>query len=741
LERPGKPLRCALALGVFLGVALVGFRPLFFRWNRLPTYAQGDVPAMALADRNLNVWILGWVAHALATDPARLFDGNILHPAPDTLAGSENMLAHVPFTLPVFLATGNSAWVLKAMMLESIVLTAFAAFLVVLHHTGDTAAAIVAGVLLTLSPWRYEPSGVHAGVAAEPQYLGFQFLPLALLATALWFERGRGLAWAGIALAVALQALASFYLGYVSFAILPVYALALAWCATRPGGSHAPASLALRRLAGVATALLAAAVLVVPAALPYLRLRRSGVVPVYDIDFVARMSAPPWNYLAPAGLRLVGPVAALVTLGFGLFRLAQTFGLARRGPRPRRARTGEIAAWTMLVAGLVLAWGPYQELPGGGRLPLPFALLWRFVPGFSAMRGAGRFVVVLSLACALLAGYALAAARSLLGAARWPLAAALAGAALFLAARHPVPTESSGIGADAAPAYRFLAGRPPGEPLLELPAKAGEDDLAGLTIDSQYMLASTVHWQPLLNGYTAYEPPSRDVLAAIAQRLPAPDALDRLLALVDLRWVLVHGARLAPEQRDSFGARGSGLTEVLRDRDDVLYAVAHPRPERRPAELARTDAALSLDGTPRSPLAPTCRTGALRVDLPETGVRHRFAKARLSAHLENRSECDWPALGAGSAGLVMLEYAWLDGDRVVATGVPGRLGRDVPAGTAIDEPFFVLTPRPGTASRLRVVLRQQGQESPIALWEAAVEVSPPGAPSPGGGGPAAGPAA
>ena len=89
----------------------------------------------------------------------------------------------------------------------------------------------------------------------------------------------------------------------------------------------------------------------------------------------------------------------------------------------------------------------------------------------------------------------------------------------------------------------------------------------------------------------------------------------------------------------------------------------------------------------------------------------------------------------------MLEYAWLDGDRVVATGVPGRLGRDVPAGTAIDEPFFVLTPRPGTASRLRVVLRQQGQESPIALWEAAVEVSPPGAPSPGGGGPAAGPAA
>ena len=59
---------------------------------------------------------------------------------------------------------------------------------------------------------------------------------------------------------------------------------------------------------------LLAGALVVPFALPYLRLRRSGVVPSYDVDFVARLSAPPWSYLASAGLRLVGPVAALVTV-------------------------------------------------------------------------------------------------------------------------------------------------------------------------------------------------------------------------------------------------------------------------------------------------------------------------------------------------------------------------------------------------------------------------------------------
>lgn len=731
----GKSL--ALATAVFVAVAFVGFRPLFTRWNDLPTYGGGDVPAMALADRNLNVWILGWVAHALSTDPARLFDGNILHPARDTIAGSENMLAHAPFTVPVLLATGNSAYVLKIMMFESIVLTALAAWLVIRHHARDDAAATLAGVLLTLSPWRYEPSGVHAGVAAEPQYLGFQFLPLALLATAIWFERGTRLAWLGIAAAVALQALASFYLGYVTFAILPVYAAVLAWQATRPGDGpprvaagapsvprgSAPAS-AMRRLVGVAGAMMLAGALVVPAALPYLRLRRSGVVPSYDVEFVARLSAPPWSYLAPSGLRLVGPIAAAVAVVLGIARVAQAVGLLPREERSRAARAGEAAAWAMLAGGLVLAWGPYQDLPGGLRVPLPFGFLWRFVPGFSAMRGAGRFVVVLSLACSLLAGYAIASLRTRLGRARWPLSASLAGAALLLAARHPVPTEPSGIGADAAPAYRFLAARPPGEALLELPAKAGEDDLRGLTVDSQYMLASTVHWQPLLNGYTAYEAPSRYVLAAIAQRLPAPDALARMLSLVDLRWVLVHGARLSPEQRAAFAAGTPGLRETIRDGDDVLYEVVAARAPGRAGDLDRIEAAASLEGTPRRALDEGCRRGSIGIQLPVGGVFHRFAKERLRATIANAGDCTWPALGAGDRGLVMLEYAWLDdADRVVVTGTPGRLGRDVPAGTTIEEPLFVLTPRPGTARRLRVTLRQQGEKEAIAGWEAPVEVS------------------
>jgi hypothetical protein len=744
-------LDAALATAFFALLAAAAFRPLFFDWNTLPTYERGSTPAMALADRNLNVWILGWVAHGLVTQPLHLFDGNILYPARDTLAGSEHMLAHVPFTVPAYVLTGNSAYVLKAMMLESIVLTALAAFLVVRHHTGDLAAALVAGTLLTLSPWRFEPRGVHGGVAAEPQYLGFQFLPFALLAVALYVERGRRAAWVGLAAAMALQALASFYLGYVAFSTLPAYALVLLLArdpaaAAASGDAWRPASaIDWRRAAGVTQALLAAAVLVLPMGIPYLRLRQAGVVPEYDVDFVARMSTPPWWWLGGRGIELIGPVAAVTTMVLALVRVAQRLRLAPRRLRSRREVVGEAAAWALLAIGLILAWGPYQELPGGIRLPLPFALLWNFVPGFSAMRGAGRYVVALSLACSLLAGYAIAVARPLLGRARWLVAAALIGTTLFLAARHPVQAVASGIGRDAAPAYRWLAERPSGEPVLELPAKAGEDDLWGLTIDSQYMLASTVHWQPILNGYTAYEPPSRYVLSALAQRLPDPDALARLAALVDLRWVVVHRRLLHPLQRAAFDApaadlAAAGLAERARFGEDVVYEVTLARDaDRRDALLEKSPAERpTFDGTPRTPLPDACARGSLAIDVP-ADVRHGYRKTRLEARIENRSDCTWPAFGLGAEGLAMLDYEWLEGDRVVVRGVPGRLTRDVASGARVDEPLHVLTPRGGTTYRLRVALRQQPDGPVLAAWEGDVAVAPARVPPPASGGGAAAP--
>ncbi len=62
----------------------------------------------ARADLDLLLWILAWDAHALATAPFSVFQGNMFYPARDVLASSEHLLGLAPVAAPVFLARGNA---------------------------------------------------------------------------------------------------------------------------------------------------------------------------------------------------------------------------------------------------------------------------------------------------------------------------------------------------------------------------------------------------------------------------------------------------------------------------------------------------------------------------------------------------------------------------------------------------------------------------------------------------------
>ena len=133
-----------LAAALFVVVTPWVLRPWLLARDLLPRDA-GAYSAMENADLYLNAWILAWIARAAANDPGAMFDGNIFHPAANTIAGSENMLAHLPVTLPVMAATGSALAVLKAMALESFVLAGLFMFLFARHQTGSSAAALVAG--------------------------------------------------------------------------------------------------------------------------------------------------------------------------------------------------------------------------------------------------------------------------------------------------------------------------------------------------------------------------------------------------------------------------------------------------------------------------------------------------------------------------------------------------------------------------------------------------------------------
>ncbi|HEY8515166.1 MAG TPA: hypothetical protein VIS07_06620 [Candidatus Binatia bacterium] len=673
-------------------------RPWFLARDAFP-HAPGPYGTMADADLYLNVWILAWIAHAVLTNPAALYDGNIFHPAPNTIAGSENMLAHLPVTAPVLALTGNALTMLKALVFESFVLSGVGMFLFVRHHTRSFAAALLAGAAYTFTSFR-------AATIPQPQYLGIQYLPLALLFVDLWLERRRAVMLVGLAASIALQALACVYVGFFTLIAVPVYAaVRLLGMRERRAGA----------VAGLAVAFAGGLLALVPVALPYLRARAEGMIPAHDPAMIRAFSLPPWDYFSSRFLERAGLVPLALVLGDLLVRLASRLtGVARRLTAPERA------LWVVAATAAVLATGPVLEI-GGLSIPMPYLALYELVPGFSSVRVPLRFVILIAMALAALAGFAFARwTRSVSPAPRTGLALALVLGCVVAAAPRPTPVVPARLG-DAAPeVYRWLAAQPGSGSVLEVPSNASADDVVGNLRNGRYMVASTIHWRPLVNGYTAYPPTSAPLLAAGIREMPRPDAIDLLSRVSDLEWVIVHRNEMTREEAQPWRERELPGLELVRSFGDVdVYRVTRASgPSLADEVLARSrkPAADTLQGTPTTPLAPACRRARLVSVAAPPQMMPVPLPRRVPVTIANDSDCRWPALGVRGEGLVALTYRWTSPSGAQQPpGPPSRLLHDVEPRSTLDTTLLVTPPAGELGTwQLDVQLVQDGLDAPLA---------------------------
>jgi hypothetical protein len=244
-------------------------------------------------------------------------------------------------------------------------------------------------------------------------------------------------------------------------------------------------------------------------------------------------------------------------------------GIARHRGSPR----GALVA--VVVVGVVVSLGPYAILPWMPvPIPMPYRVLAAVVPGFSAMRAPQRIGMLATVGTMALAGFGLAWARGRLRAAGRARAAAvlpLVVMAMVVVEGRPwrIAARPMRVGAAVPPAYAWLATHGDDGPLLELPIRRVD-----LHRESLYMYYSTYHWLPLLNGYSSYPPSSWRTLAEAAGALPAPAALERVLAHGP-RWVLLHRDGLLPGEVPQWEAALSARLRRVHDFGDaVLYE--HP---------------------------------------------------------------------------------------------------------------------------------------------------------------------
>ncbi|HST82919.1 MAG TPA: hypothetical protein VLL08_14395 [Kineosporiaceae bacterium] len=489
-----------------------------------------------LVDPLYFVWQIAWTGHALGADPASMYTTNAFLHAPGNLAYTDTMLGYAPFAAIVNAVVPGTAGALLTYNLLFVLAAALAfagAYLLARVLGARPSGALVAAGAYAYAPWHLAHAR-HLNVLSS----GGIVLALALLAYGHgWSLRAdragvtarRRPGWIVAGWLVACWQLSlGFALG-VPFAwalLLVLLGAGISW--RRRGRPPLAPGLRAANTAG-ALAFLVTGVLL---ALPYLTVvndfpvakRTEHMVWTYSPPVRGLFTAPPeswwWGSLHSglrAGMHAI-PEQALLP-GFVLFILAM-IGL-KYSAWALRHRV--VLAITVLVTAL-LAMG--TSAPGGGSWT--YLVLFRYLPGFSAVRTPGRLVLWCTLALALLAAGAVTRAVEQIarsGRVREVRVGGISPRALSALLLVPaVLVVAEGIGQVAQPvvpsapvALRTLAG-----PVLVLPTSQQGD----YTV----MTWSTDGWPELVNGGSGFEPPIQSMLRRTAQAFPSADSVQRLRA-------------------------------------------------------------------------------------------------------------------------------------------------------------------------------------------------------------------
>jgi hypothetical protein len=514
-------------------------------------------------DGQYGLWQAAWVAHALGSDPLNVYNANIFYPHHSTLAFSEPTLLAGVLGLPAYLVTGSPYATHNLAVLGFFFLAFLSAYGLGRHLTGQKIPAIALGISYAFSPFMFART-------AQLPMMGIFGLPLTALALHHLVESPSLRTAAGVALALLLQALACGY--YTVFALLLV-GFGVVYFGALP--SHRGNA---RYWRAVAAAAVMSIVCLLPLFWPHLQLARGQGFsrPIeeavqFAADWRAWFASSAWahRWMLP----LLGRWNEVLFPGFipiALGLLGAVVGL--RGSGDVSGRTTTLRAITgfyilLCVLAVWLAFGPAGGL---------YAVLYNTVPVFSFIRAAGRFGIVATLAIGALMALALTHLSRLSSTGR---TVAIVATVLLAAELYSAPRSFSPA-LEVSPVYRVLAKEARG-PVVEFPMFPRR-----LELNATYVLMSTSHWQPLVNGYGAFWPADLQQLAAETASFPSAESLE-LLRKWGVRYVVVHptlyerhGLASTPDVISRLDALQTHLTFLASDQAVRLYRLNEwtPRP-------------------------------------------------------------------------------------------------------------------------------------------------------------------
>jgi hypothetical protein len=492
----------------------------------------GSVPPNQ--DAWLNLWRLAWIAHELPRDPLHLFDANIYHPEPATLAYSDATLLQGLAAAPLIWLGVPVPYALTLLVLASFVFAGVAAWALVRQLTGRSRAGLVAGVIFAFTPYRFDHY-MHL------ELLWTGWMPLILMALHRTIERGTvgtglrtGLLFAALGLSCIYY---SVLFGVVLVALFVVFVVGLPRIALR------------RACAALACGGLLAGLLLLPYLAQYQRAR--AVVGERSDGDVWLYSAGPMHYVSATPDNVV---YGKITERWGrhekrLFPGLVAIALAAVALWPPLTRH-RIAYLVALLVAIDLSFGPAG---------LTYDLLHDAVLPFRGIRAMARAGAVVLLMVAVLAGCGWARLERD-GRPVWRTRLALAAVLALMAVEYAeAPRTLIDVPTRPEPVYEWLAARGDRHPIVELPMP----DDRGPSYEPGYMYRSTFHWHPIVNGYSGNTPDSYVAVRRAAQTFPSEAAVERFRG-AGIKYVIVHERLFGSDSYGAIALALSGRTGLVR---------------------------------------------------------------------------------------------------------------------------------------------------------------------------------
>ncbi len=552
-------------------------------------------------DPLLNAWRMQWNGRALLSSPDSLlsiFDTNILHPYPLTLAYSEHFILLTAQILPLILLPDSHLVGLNVSVLLTFVLSGYGMYLLMTAWTHNRWAGVIAGLLFAFSPNRF-------GQLNHLELLITPWMPLTLLTLHWTLTRPDRRTAIALIVLLNLQALSGFHF----FFNLVIACILMTSIYLLTGRIHWRWGLWLTGGVSVLSVLL----LNSPIWAMYLRfsdlmgaVRTAGEVRVYSAALTDYLTAIPYNSLYgwtfgywPADDRQFQPLmpfgvtgALLAMLGVGLmiYDLRFTIYDLRFRKQNRSLRQAQAAGvepvetnrllFPILLSllGLLLSFGLYENSVGAAWAWLmaysPYQWLYENVIIFQAIRVPARFSILTVLGLTILAGFGVARLNYWLSRThptlpkggelkKVPPLGGFRGAdsqeeslmgrltgrqllyhSFFIILALLILTESWSaplrgpefpVGPDIPLAYDWLREETsPDSLILELP----HDDAS----EFLYEYYSTHHWRRMVNGGTGYTPPIYRDLREWFSHFPDANAVD-VAQQLGVDYVLLHQAR------------------------------------------------------------------------------------------------------------------------------------------------------------------------------------------------------